>query len=716
MLHRHFKLISAGLIASASLLAAVQPAFAVGEPQFGNAWIKGTFSGTEGNALPGAGAEMPRFEVIKPADAETFGEIVKDTVTIYGAYYATMKRGYVYDTDIGIEYNGSNVRELRTGLGDPWIPPKTRTGTFKFDVEATSLPPHIKNGIIASCNGSGMSNGQSTFNFPVAMQVKGYRYKLGNTSANKRRDKLVRGFVPVKVFCTSLTHSAANDSPKTVKLIVKKLGAARSCPRRIEVRTRIRYAKPTTAKFRFVHNGKRTALIEIKARKIKADDYLVERVQFYNVDPGSHKFGLRLQGSKNPAPKTIKVGCGPFKPTAMWMTLSQQKKASCTKRVTAKIRIDADQPGSVLTKIKNQAGVVMAIESVKVKREGKQYIGRLTKVFNMGEIDTQLIAESSNDSGLNSGWQPLKVTCLKAVKGTLSFQGKDFGRCPRQVKVAFAIQTSINGNLKYHVACTGGRKWAGKVKAHKTGPDTYIAAGVKSFSIKKHEKVSCALKGGPAGQVKLLTMAGHSFSCDQGASDDLTAQPDPSHDEPSPPAGLIAEPKSCKRNERLINGRCVRIVIDCKRGYKLVNGRCIKQPVKCKRGERRVKGKCIGVVIDCKRGFKLVNGRCIKQPAKCKRGERRVKGRCIKTPISIRCKKGYLRRGNKCVKKPGRVIKCTAGERRVGKRCVCKRGYKQFRGRCIKPAKRVKPKVKIMKLNKKALKRKIRRNKNKARR
>lgn len=690
-------------------MVAVQPAFAIGEPKFGTAWIRGVHYGSESNALPTPGSQQPRFEVVKPSDADSYNELVNGPVEITGAFFATMNKGYVWDVDIGIEFNGTNVKELRTGLGYPWIPPKTRQGTFKFTVEATALPIHIQAGIIASCNGSGLSNGQSQFNFPVAMQVKAYRYKRGNTSLNKRRDKLVRGFVPVKVFCTSLTHGSEGEKPKSVKLIVKKLGEARSCPRRIEVRTRIRYAKPTTARFRFVRNGKRTALMEIKARKIKADDYLVERVHYYNVDPGRHRFGLRLRGGKNPAPKTIMVRCGPFKPSAMWMTLSQQKKASCTKRVTAKIRVDADQPGSVLTKIKNQAGVVMAIESVKVKREGKQYIGRLTKVFHMGEIDTQLIAENANDSGLNSGWQPLKVTCLKALKGTLSFQGKDFGRCPRKVKVAFAIQTSTAGKLKYHVACTGGRKWAGKIKAHKTGPDTYIAAGVRSFSIKKHEKVSCALKGGPAGQVKLLTMAGHSFSCDQGASNDVAVAPDPTHDEPSPPAGLIAEPKSCKRNERLIRGRCVRVVIDCKRGFQLINGRCIRQPVRCKRGERRVKGKCIRIVIDCKRGFKLVRGKCIRQPVKCKRHEKRIGGKCIKTPISILCKKGYTRRGNKCVRKPGRVIKCKAGERRIGKRCVCKRGLKRVRGRCIRPAKRVKPK--IMKLNRKVLKRQLRNKK-----
>lgn len=708
--------------------AVLQPAFAIGEPQFGNAWIKGSWSGLEGNSLPGAGPQAT-FEVTKEADATSFGTIVPDEVTLRGSFYAEMKKGYVGSYDVGyILLSSSNVKDEMSGHLFEYAR-KIASGTFAFSVQSNQLPLQFQLGIIAACNDSSrMSNGASYYDFPVAIQFKGYRFKRGNTSANKRRDKVIRGFVRSKVFCTSFTHNKAPEKPYEIQVFVKKLGKARTCPRRIEVRTRIKYENPATAKFRFVHNGKQTGIISIKARKIvehyrptpqspsKRNIYLVERVKFYNVGPGDHTFNVFVRGSAHPKAKTIKVGCGPFKPSALWMTLSQQKKASCPKNVKAKIRITANRPGNVLTKIKNQAGVVMAIESIRVKRVGNQYLGRLTKTFKMGEIETQLIAEDSNNSNLNSGWQHLKVTCLKPVKGTLSYQGADFGRCPRTVKVAFSIRTSINGRFKYRVDCTGGRAWAGKMKAKKTGPNTYLAVGVKSFSIKKHEKVSCALKSIVGGKQKILTVAGHSFSCDQGASDDLTVAPDPTHDEPKRPSGFVADPLKCKANERRVRGRCVRIVIDCKRGFKLVNGRCVKQPIVCKRNERLVRGKCVRIVIDCKRGFKLVNGRCVKQPIKCKPYEKRVRGKCVKKPIRIVCKKGYIRKGKKCVRKPVIGIKCKSGERRVGKRCVCKPSFKRVRGRCIKPAKRVKPKAKTLKLNNKALKRKIRKNKRKAKR
>lgn len=662
----HIKQIIFGVVVVVSSLMAMQSVAAgVGDPVFGNRWITGVWNGTSSNALQERGT--PEFSVTKAADAASFGTLVPGSVKINGAYYATMKKGYIKRLDIGFEINGNNVNHVNPLRADSLLPHKTLSQSFEFNVESTGLPVIIQNGIIAACNDSSrLSNGQSFFDFPVAMQIVAYRYKRGNTGANKRRDKLVEGVVRAKVNCIQLTHTEVRPKVLSIDIDVKKLGEVRSCPRRIEVRTRIKYDAPQTAKFRFVHNGKQTGIISIKARRVteynrytpgnppKRQIFLVERVKFYNVGPGDHTFNVFVRGSAHPSPKIITVHCGKFKPTALWMTLSQQKKNSCPKNVTAKIRITANKPGSVLTKIKNQAGVVMAIESIKVKRVGNEYVGKFKKVFKMGEIDTQLMAVDSNNSALNSGWQPLKVTCLKLVKGTLNYQGVDIGKCPRQVKVSYSIHTSVDGKLNYQINCTGGRHWSGKVKAHKTGPNTYLAVGVKSFSIARHEKVSCALKSKVAGQLKLLTAQGHSFSCKQSASDDLTVAPDPVADEPKTPSGFIA-PVKCKTNERLVSGRCIRIVIDCVLGFKLVKGRCVKQPVKCKAGQHRRNGKC------------------------------------VKNIVSILCKKGYVLKGKKCMKKPGFGIKCKANERRV-------------RGRCVKPAARVVPKLKVKPVKAKAAK------------
>ena len=657
MLNILTRIISIGIIIAVALLVAGQSAVAgVGDPVFGNRWITGVHNGTSGNSLPDGG--MPEFNVTKEADADRFGTLVPSSVTINGAYYATMKKGYIRRVDIGFKINGNNVDHANPIRPESIsVPDKTVSDSFDFHVETASLPAVIQNGIIAACNDSSrVSNGQSYYDFPVAMQIVAYRYRRGNTGANKRRDMLVKGVVRSKVFCTQLTHAEAPPKVLSIDFDVKKIGQARSCPRRIEVRTRIKYDAPATAKFRFIHNGKQSALISIKARKVteykpqtpgfppKRIIYLVERVKHYNVGPGDHKFNVFLRGSDHPSPKTITVRCGKFKPTALWMTLKQQNKASCPKNVTARIRITANRPGSVLTKIKNQAGVVMAIESIKVKRVGNEYIGKLKKVFKLGEIDTQLIAENSNDSALNSGWQPLKVTCLKPLKGTLSYQGADIGKCPRQVRVAYAIITTTPGKFGYQLNCTGGRNWSGKTKAHKTGPNTYLAVGRKSITLNRHEKVSCALKSKFGGQLKLLTAKGHSFSCKQSGSDDLTVTPEPVADEPTDeprtPPGFIA-PIKCKSNERLVNGRCVKI------------------------------------------------------PKKCKAGKHLRNGRCVKDIISILCKKGFVLKGKKCVKKPGFGIKCKRNERRVGKRCVCKSSFKRVRGTCIKPAARVAPKVKV---------------------
>lgn len=343
----------------------------------------------------------------------------------------------------------------------------------------------------------------------------------------------------VKVNCLAFQGIQAPPKPLVVDIRVKQKG--KTCPKDTEVTAYIDYDKPMTARFRVIHNGKepKSEPIEIKARKVSFAGktwYRVERMERYRLDPGKHSFQITVMGGGKSPKKTITVDCPPFEPTSMWLTLNKSDQATCPKNVDAKVRINANGPGSVLTKIKNQAGVVMAIESIEVKRDGDQYIGRLTKSFNMSAIDTMLIAEDVNDTAHNTGWQPLKVECLEVLSGTLEQRGFAANRCKGEA--ALSIRTNGPGKVPYRLECTGGRAWNRNVQAHETGPNTFIGVDVLKFDVSNNELVRCALRTRQPLPFKLLDGAKRTYECHKStgvsSADDLSPETRP---EDPPPLG-----------------------------------------------------------------------------------------------------------------------------------------------------------------------------------
>lgn len=259
----------------------------------------------------------------------------------------------------------------------------------------------------------------------------------------------------------------------------------------------------------------------------------------------------------------------------------------------------------------------------------------------MREIDTQLIAENTNDTGLNSGWQLLKVTCLKTLKGTLTLQDPEGNKCPRKGRIAMAIQTSVPDKVGYRLKCNGGWQWSGKLDAQQTAPGTYLAVGVKSFKIKKNVHINCALKTVTDGQWKTVALQGRKSQCigspvAPGASGITTTG--------NPPQ---AATKIRCRGGKVRGKSCI-----CKAGTKRQKVgknayRCVKPTAK----------------ISCQ-GGKVSGNRC-----RCGAGKKRQK-------IG---KKAFI-----CVKKPTR-IKCIGGKVRNGQ-CKCRRKKVLINGRCIRPA------------------------------
>ena len=377
--------------------------------------------------------------------------------------------------------------------------------------------------------------------------------------------------VPVIVRCLApVAMLQAAPKPFSVEVFVQQGG--QTCPKQTEVKARIKYQVPTTSRFRFKVDGKPSKWFNVKARKEPPNSpppkpvYLVEHVKTYHLDPGQHHFRVEAEDGKQSAVRTLEITCPPFQATSMWLTLNTEDKDTCPKNVDATVRINGNRPGSVLTKIKNQAGVVMAIESIKVEREGNQYVGRLTKKFNMTAIDTMLIAEDANDSAVNSGWQPLKIECEykpidtgtsdlapelppgdppvvgPTLTGDFSFVDNGGTRCPRQGKALINFKTSKPDNVHWSLDCTNGH-FSGVAQTAPSPKGGYIAPAIASFAVNQTTHAKCALKTVAPGKAKVHTLKGHVFQCvnrtDVGGPEDLTPE---TPSDPQKPGTAIVDP------------------------------------------------------------------------------------------------------------------------------------------------------------------------------
>ncbi len=317
----------------------------------------------------------------------------------YGHRVRASEPARIADFMGNIFHNGSAGNRIEYGIKDWRGYSRLKLGTSSPSPNNRAYWPGVQVGdffgIINACNQapSGTGAHTTTYEIPIFMQVDARSRKSkqeGSVGSTKRKHrgrfkrKRVGTNLKIKVECEAPPQRSpapllAPPKPYSVDLRVTQQGA--SCPKRVEVRAFIKYRRPATAKFRFKVDGKLSELHEIRARKLRpqqgvpGDTYLVERVKYYNLDPGQTNFRIEVRGGKKSKVKTVRITCPPFAASGMWMSVKQQSKSTCPKNVNLKVLVNANRPGSVLTRIKNQAGVVMAIESVKVRRKGDYYEG-----------------------------------------------------------------------------------------------------------------------------------------------------------------------------------------------------------------------------------------------------------------------------------------------------------------------------------------------------
>jgi hypothetical protein len=569
----------------------------------------------------------------------TIKQLVSRDITVDGTFFAQMSKGYIVDIDIGHstvagEY-GLNVIDARLSMGEVapgTVPEPTERGPFSYPVNTADLPSGIRDGIIDACT----TPGQASFDFPIAMQVKAYRFKRGNTSVNKRRDNTVFGKMPIRVICQQESQSEAPPKPVSVDIRVAQKG--NTCPKDAEVTAYIDYEKPMTGRFQVVHNGVPGKTIEIKAREVSLAGktwYRIERLQRYELDPGKHDFQIKVVGGGESPTRRLDVDCPPFKVTSAWLKYEVEDKDTCPKKVVEEATFHANGPGEAPYRIKTQGGLVVTQGTAHIAREGDKYFARRTRTLSMGAFDQMMQLELVNDPSAGDQ-KPLKVECVEALSGELTLQSRGANSCKGEALVA--IHTGGAGELPYELECGPGKSWQRKVTAmaNKIGVDKV------AFDVTNNEQVTCALRTRIGGKLKPLDGASMTFTChkpiDTGA-DDLVPETRPDAQKPDGPGKIVIDPP------RDSGGSKPEPTIACAGGT-VKGGACV-----CERTMKPVKAgknawRCVKVAVDPKpdkptvsqpkiscAGGTVRNGGCV-----CGRGEKPVKAgkdawRCVKIAV-----------------------------------------------------------------------------------
>ena len=140
---------------------------------------------------------------------------------------------------------------------------------------------------------------------------------------------------------------------------------------------------------------------------------------------------------------------------------------------------------------------------------------------------------------------------------------------------------------------------------------------------------------------------------------------------------VIAVP--CAKDERRVNGKCIRIIIDCYKGFHQVGMKCVRKPViavPCASNERRINGTCVPKSSSTASRATSWSARnaCAsrKSSSPATAHQHRVKGRCVPKVI-IDCLRGFSLKNGKCVKNPVIVKPCAPSQTLIRGNCVPKR-------------------------------------------
>ncbi len=527
--------------------------------------------------------------------------------------------------------------------------------------------------IVNACNAGGHDPTQerSPFASDIGVGIKAF---IGSRrEANEfqegdfGRSETAYARVPVIVRCLAgPSRIQAPPTPYSVDVQIEQKG--KTCPRQTDVMAVIKYKVPATARFRFKVDGESSELHTIKARKISDGRggpigpvgqayYLVKRLKTYDLDPGTHRFRVELEGGKSmkSVVKTVKIDCPPFKVTSAWLKYEVEDKDICPKRVEETATFRSTRPGKARFEIKTQGGLVVNSGEAKFEREGMGYVAKVQRPnLVMNAFDQDMMALIKDQPDANSGWVRLKVECVDALSGTLTLKGLGATSCKGEALVA--IHTNGAGEVPYELECGPGRSWQRNVTAHANN----MGVDKLRFDVTNNERVTCVLRTRSGNTLKSLDGASKAFRChkpvDVSGSTDFVPE-------------TRDEPQGARKPERVADP-----VRTCAAGTVGKWPKCKKQV--CPRGQVGKWPKCKKQV--CPRGTVGKWPNCKKQV--CPRGQVGKWPNCKKQV----CPHGTVGKWPKCKKQV-----CPRGQ--VGKWPNCRKrgcppGQVRVRGRCIKPA------------------------------
>ena len=418
----------------------------------------------------------------------------------------------------------------------------------------------------------------------------------------ERSVKTASGDTNVRVVCKAIT-----PKPYSVDLRVTQQG--NSCPKKVEVRAFIKYRHPATVKFRFKVDGKLSELTQIKARKVNGKPrpgipgsntyYLVERIKYYKLEPGKHTFRIEVRGGQKSDVKKVKINCPPMKVKKIKLVYNQIANAQCPKQIWETVTFETNRPGNVNYEIFHQLGVVAKRGTMKATNRDGKYIAVAQRLFKSGATDTNMKARVANGAGLDqaapaeSKWVKLKVKCMDILSADLDILSVDHKKCPKTAFVRATYVTSKKGPLRDFMKCNNGKQKSGTINARKQG-GKFVATRTMAVAITKRKTLKCSSRAVDFGS-KSLRLAQKLFFCgDQGASGDLTVQPDPV--DPGPGLKIKGDFQFVDRSTRAKCPRQIKTVIN----FELNQNKPVHWSLDCKSGSKS------GVAQPIKKGNKYI--------------------------------------------------------------------------------------------------------------
>jgi hypothetical protein len=290
----------------------------------------------------------------------------------------------------------------------------------------------------------------------------------------------------------------------------------KACPMTATVHAGIITELPGVVTYR-IHYGKEVTgwrKLKTERAKILVGEGNLARVSHELPDKlGPESDGIvriEIQNSDQAAQNKIEIKCPPLAVEKLNLSVHDGSGTSCPRDVKVKVQVVSNGPGLAPLTIEPALPGSPSSLLIGTQRVKDQYLGTHDVMLQIKD-DHHQVYRAKAKNGLTSAPATIAVSCLDVAGGTLAIKQPQADSC--RGEAALSLRSDVAGSIKYRLDCTGGRSWARTVKAHQTGPGTFIAIDKVPLHANNGEQVNCALKSLVSSQPKVVQLAGHLFAC-----------------------------------------------------------------------------------------------------------------------------------------------------------------------------------------------------------